>query len=112
MSPLLLQWIRPPRADAPPPGPLQTGALAALLQADYLGQMRTGAASGVATEYMARPDASEVGVFGAGNAVNFPSPLLTTEAGAKAGIAFERDALEQRGTKGPARVGVPTTITR
>lgn len=26
---LLLQWVRPPRADAPPPGPLQTGALAA-----------------------------------------------------------------------------------
>src|SRR3954465_9400890 len=44
----------------------KTGALAALLQADYLGQMRTGAASGVATRYMARPDAAEVGVFGSG----------------------------------------------
>jgi ornithine cyclodeaminase/alanine dehydrogenase len=28
--------------------------------------MRTGAASGVATQYMARPDASEVGIFGSG----------------------------------------------
>jgi ornithine cyclodeaminase/alanine dehydrogenase len=36
------------------------------MQADYLGQVRTGAASGVATQYMARPDASEVGVFGSG----------------------------------------------
>jgi ornithine cyclodeaminase/alanine dehydrogenase-like protein (mu-crystallin family) len=44
----------------------KTGALVALLQADYLGQMRTGAASGVATQYMARPDATEVGLFGAG----------------------------------------------
>src|SRR5438552_4020286 len=44
----------------------RTGALLALLQADYLGQIRTGAASGVATEYMARPDASEVGLFGSG----------------------------------------------
>jgi ornithine cyclodeaminase/alanine dehydrogenase-like protein (mu-crystallin family) len=44
----------------------KTGALLALLQADYLGQMRTGAASGVATQYMARPDASEVGLFGSG----------------------------------------------
>lgn len=44
----------------------RTGALLALIQADYLGQMRTGAASGVATEYMARPDASEVGIFGSG----------------------------------------------
>jgi ornithine cyclodeaminase/alanine dehydrogenase-like protein (mu-crystallin family) len=44
----------------------KTGALLALIQADYLGQMRTGAASGVATEYMARPDATEVGLFGSG----------------------------------------------
>src|SRR5437762_1368770 len=44
----------------------KSGALLALMQADYLGQMRTGAASGVATQYMARPDASEVGLFGSG----------------------------------------------
>src|SRR5947209_1719450 len=44
----------------------KTGALLALMQADYLGQMRTGAASGVATQYMARPEASEVGLFGTG----------------------------------------------
>ena len=36
------------------------------MQADHLGQMRTGAASGVATKYMARPDAAEVGIFGSG----------------------------------------------
>jgi len=44
----------------------KTGTLLALIQADYLGQMRTGAASGVATQYMARPDATEVGLFGSG----------------------------------------------
>lgn len=44
----------------------KTGALLALMQADYLGQARTGAASGVATKYMARPDATEVGLFGTG----------------------------------------------
>jgi len=44
----------------------KSGALLSLMQADYLGQMRTGAASGVATEFMARPDASEVGLFGSG----------------------------------------------
>ncbi len=44
----------------------KAGTLQALIQADYLGQMRTGAASGVATEYMARPEASEVGLFGSG----------------------------------------------
>lgn len=44
----------------------KTGALLCLMQADYLGQMRTGAASGIATQYMARPDATEVGIFGSG----------------------------------------------
>ena len=44
----------------------KTGALLSIMQADYLGQMRTGAASGVATQYMARPDACEVGLFGSG----------------------------------------------
>lgn len=43
-----------------------TGELAALIDANLLGQLRTGAASGVATEYMARPDAKVVGLFGAG----------------------------------------------
>lgn len=44
----------------------KSGQLLALMQADYLGQMRTGAASGVATRYMAREDAAEVGLFGTG----------------------------------------------
>lgn len=44
----------------------KTGALLTLMQADYLGQVRTGAASGVATRLMARSDAQEVGLFGAG----------------------------------------------
>ncbi|MBI1914738.1 MAG: ornithine cyclodeaminase family protein [Planctomycetes bacterium] len=44
----------------------KSGALLALIQADYLGQVRTGAASGVATKYMARPDATTVGIYGSG----------------------------------------------
>src|SRR5262245_31014848 len=44
----------------------KSGALLALIQADHLGQVRTGAASGVATQYMARPEADEVGLFGSG----------------------------------------------
>jgi len=44
----------------------KTGELTAILQADYLGQMRTGAASGVATKYLARPDAATVGLYGTG----------------------------------------------
>lgn len=44
----------------------KTGALLALIQADHLGQVRTGAASGIATKYVARPDAGEVGLIGSG----------------------------------------------
>jgi alanine dehydrogenase len=44
----------------------RTGELLALIEADYLGQVRTGAASGVATKYLARLDPATVGLFGAG----------------------------------------------
>lgn len=52
----------------------ETGALLALLEADYLGRMRTGAASGVATKYMARGDARRVGILGSGHQA--PTQLL------------------------------------
>ncbi len=45
---------------------LSTGEMLALIEADALGQFRTGAATGVATEFLARPDAKVVGLFGAG----------------------------------------------
>lgn len=44
----------------------KSGDLVALLEAEYLGQMRTGAASGVATRLMARTDARVVGIIGTG----------------------------------------------
>jgi ornithine cyclodeaminase/alanine dehydrogenase-like protein (mu-crystallin family) len=43
-----------------------SGGLLSLMQADHLGRIRTGAASGVATKYLARPDASRVGLIGTG----------------------------------------------
>jgi alanine dehydrogenase len=44
----------------------EDGRLLALLEADYLGMMRTGATSGVATRYMARQDADVLALFGSG----------------------------------------------
>jgi len=43
-----------------------TGALLAILEAARLGAVRTGAASGIGTRYMAREDASTVGMIGVG----------------------------------------------
>lgn len=45
---------------------IDTGELMALIEADYLGQMRTGAATGVATKFMAREDARVAGLIGTG----------------------------------------------
>jgi alanine dehydrogenase len=43
-----------------------TGEMAALIEADALGQIRTGAATGVATKYLANAKASSVGIIGTG----------------------------------------------
>ena len=42
------------------------GNLEAILEADWMGQMRTGAATGVAAKHLSRPDSSVVGLFGSG----------------------------------------------
>ena len=44
----------------------ESGKLEAIIEANYLGMMRTGAASGVATRYMAREDAAVLAMIGAG----------------------------------------------
>jgi ornithine cyclodeaminase/alanine dehydrogenase-like protein (mu-crystallin family) len=45
---------------------ISTGALLALIEADFMGQQRTGAASGVATKYLARQDAHTAAILGTG----------------------------------------------
>ena len=44
----------------------ESGELLSIMQSDKLGQLRTGAASGVATKYLAREDANSLGIYGAG----------------------------------------------
>jgi alanine dehydrogenase len=45
---------------------MASGDLLAVIEADYLGQLRTGAASGVATKYLARGDAKVAAIIGTG----------------------------------------------
>jgi len=42
------------------------GNLEAILEANWMGRMRTGAATGVAARYLSRPESSVVGLFGSG----------------------------------------------
>jgi alanine dehydrogenase len=44
----------------------ESASLAGVIEADKLGQLRTGAASGVAAKYLARPGATSLGVIGCG----------------------------------------------
>src|SRR3984893_14261684 len=45
---------------------IATGDLLALIEADYMGQLRTGAASGVATKFLARAGAGIAAIIGTG----------------------------------------------
>lgn len=45
----------------------QDGRLLAIIESDWLGRMRAGGTSALATRYLARPDAAIVGMIGSGN---------------------------------------------
>ncbi len=45
---------------------MRTGDLVALIEADYMGQLRTGAASGVATKYLSRQNSHVAAIVGTG----------------------------------------------
>lgn len=89
----------------------ETGDLVALIEADYLGQMRTGAASGIATRLMSRPDARKVGIIGTG--LQARTQLLSISAVRKvqAVRAFSRSAekRQQFAKEMTERLGLPVT---
>lgn len=65
----------------------ETESLAAIMESDALGQIRTGAATGVAADYLAAPGASTVGIVGCGyqaetqlEALALVRPLIRVEA--------------------------------
>ncbi len=51
---------------------MATGDLLAIIEADYMGQMRTGAASGVATKYLARRNSRVAAIIGTGGQARTP----------------------------------------
>jgi len=63
-----------------------------LMQADYLGRLRTGAASGIATKYLARPDASRAAVMGTGRQAHTQLQAIARVRKLTAVKAFGRDA--------------------
>jgi ornithine cyclodeaminase/alanine dehydrogenase-like protein (mu-crystallin family) len=68
-----------------------SGELAALIEADYLGQVRTGAASAVATKYMARPEARSLGIIGTGTQARTQLAAVSEVRDLESIRAFGRD---------------------
>ncbi len=70
----------------------KTGELLAILEGDYLGQMRTGAATGLATKLLAREDARVVGIIGTGLQAKTQLESIVTVREIKRVRAFGRNA--------------------
>ncbi|HZC08308.1 MAG TPA: ornithine cyclodeaminase family protein [Ktedonobacterales bacterium] len=69
----------------------EDGRLLAIIEADLLGQMRTGAASGVATRYMARDDARVVALLGAGGQARTQALAMVTARPVRTMLVYARD---------------------
>ena len=68
-----------------------SGELLALMQANLLGQIRTGAASGVATRYMAKEEVSVVGCIGTGWQARSQVEAVCAVREFDRGLAYGRD---------------------
>ena len=68
-----------------------SGKLLSLIQADHLGRIRTGAASGIATKYLARPDASRAAVIGTGRQARTQIEAIARVRKLASVKAFSRD---------------------
>jgi alanine dehydrogenase len=73
-----------------------TGQLLAVIEADYLGMMRTGATGGLAAKLLAREDAATVGVFGSGWQAQSQIEALCRVRPIKSIKVYSRDAVRRR----------------
>jgi alanine dehydrogenase len=74
----------------------EDGRLLALIEADWLGQMRTGAASGVATRLLARPNAAVAGLIGTGGQARTQLLALAAARPLERALVFGRDAARRQ----------------
>ncbi len=94
---------------------VDSGELVALIEADYLGQIRTGAASGVATKLLARADAAKIGIIGTGlqsrtqlEALSLVRPITEVRAFSRKAEHRESFAKEMTSQLGFPVVAVPS----
>lgn len=87
----------------------QSGEMLSLIEANYLGQVRTGAASGLATRLMAREDARTAGIIGTGLQARTQLEAVALARKLEQVRAFSRDAgrREKFASEITARLGLP-----
>lgn len=87
----------------------EKGNLLALMQADHLGRIRTGAASGIATKYLARPEASRLGLIGTGRQARTQLEAVAKVRRLTAAKVFGRDETRRHDfcREMEARLGLP-----
>ncbi len=87
----------------------KTGELLAILEGDYLGQMRTGAATGLATRLLSRADARVVGIIGTGVQAKTQLEAIVTVRKIERILVFGRNVerREKFAQEMTAKLGVP-----
>ncbi|MCI0455339.1 MAG: ornithine cyclodeaminase family protein [Candidatus Dadabacteria bacterium] len=75
---------------------IETGELLSIMDGNFLGMIRTGATTGVATKYMARDDSSQVGIFGTGSQARGQLMGVAAVRGIKTINAYSRNADKRR----------------
>ncbi|HME13639.1 MAG TPA: ornithine cyclodeaminase family protein [Candidatus Acidoferrum sp.] len=74
---------------------MPTGDLLAMIEADYMGQLRTGAATGVATKYLSRPDSRIAAIIGTGGQARTQLEAIAAVRKLDSVRAYGRDALRR-----------------
>ena len=88
---------------------MATGDLLALIEADYMGQLRTGAASGVATRFLARKDSRVAAIIGTGGQAKTQLEAVAAVRNLESARAYGRDAAKREKfcAEMAAKLGIP-----
>jgi ornithine cyclodeaminase/alanine dehydrogenase-like protein (mu-crystallin family) len=90
---------------------MATGDLLAVIEADYMGQLRTGAASGVATKYLARENSRTAAMIGTGGQARTQLEAVAAVRKLESVRIYGRDAArrEKFCQEMSAKLGIPVT---
>jgi len=88
---------------------MKSGDLVAQIEADYMGQLRTGAASGVATKFLARQNSRVAAIIGAGGQARTQLAAMAEVRQLECARVYSRDAAKREtfATEMGERLGLP-----